>query len=292
MRVDVACAVERNFAAHSAVMLLSAIETTVEETLRIHYAHPPRFPGRAKQRLRSMVESRGHEIVFLEVPDAWCRGLPTKDFTRKATWYRIFLPDLIPDSERVVYLDSDLFVLESLAPLWRTYLAGNHLGAVSNVFQHDHVDRPRAIGIPSGQAYFNAGVLLMDLAAMRRDDSAQELRTFSVNNAARLSWRDQDALNLVLGASRLPLHPRWNLMNSILLFEGSGEVFSIAQVEEARRAPAIRHFEGPDANKPWHPECERGMRSRYLELRQRSPWPALRSPTLQGRLRARIEGSA
>lgn len=291
MRIEVGCAVERNYAAHSAVMILSAIEDAGGDDIRFHYAHPPGFPGRAKRRIASMVKSGGHDIEFIRVPDSLCRGLPTKGFTRKATWYRIFLPDLVPDVERLIYLDSDLLVLDRLAPLWQTDLAGNHLGAVSNVFQHDHVDRPAQIGLPSEQAYFNAGVLLMDLGAMRRDGCTERLRTFAVENASRLSWRDQDALNLVLGGSRLHLHPRWNLMNSIMSFENVGEVFGDGPVAEAKRDPAIRHFEGPELNKPWHPRCERRMRSRYTQLRQRTPWPVPRSASPAGRLLARLEAS-
>jgi lipopolysaccharide biosynthesis glycosyltransferase len=223
-----------------------------------------------------MIVGNGGAVTFWEIADEACAGLPTKGFTRKATWYRIFLPELLPDVDRVLYLDADLIVLDSLAPLWETALGDNYLAAVTNVFQWDHLDRPAALGLDGPRVYFNAGVLLMNLEAMRDDGATGALLDFGVRNAARLDWRDQDAMNVVLGKRRLSLHPRWNVMNSVLLFPASVEVFGAEAVEEARSHPAIRHFEGPATNKPWHFMCDRGMRDIYFRHRRETPWPRVR----------------
>ena len=47
-------------------------------------------------------------------------------------------------------------------------------------------------------------------------------------------------------------------------------------VEEARRSPAIRHFEGPSVNKPWHLLCEQPGREHYMRHRAATPWPRVR----------------
>jgi lipopolysaccharide biosynthesis glycosyltransferase len=82
----------------------------------------------------------------------------------------------------------------------------------------------------------------------------------------------------VLGGRRLPLHPRWNVMNSVLLFAAAGDVFGPEAVAQARESAAIRHFEGPDTNKPWHHLCESELRELYLEHRRGTPWPRTRRP--------------
>jgi lipopolysaccharide biosynthesis glycosyltransferase len=150
------------------------------------------------------------------------------------------------------------------------------VGAVTNVFQHNHLHRPAELGLAGPEVYFNAGVLLMNLEEMRRDGRTPALLDYGIENAPRLEWRDQDALNVVLGERRLELHPRWNLMNSVLLFPSAVEVFGSEALEEARTSPAIRHFEGPDANKPWHYLCDGDLRELYLEHRRATPWPRVR----------------
>ena len=98
-----------------------------------------------------------------------------------------------------------------------------------------------------------------------------------------LLYPDQDALNAVMAARRLDLHPRRNCMNSILTFDWADEVLDAQQVAEARRNPGIRHFEGPGLNKPWHRDCTFPHRDLYFRHRLRTPWPkvALQPPRLR-----------
>jgi lipopolysaccharide biosynthesis glycosyltransferase len=81
---------------------------------------------------------------------------------------------------------------------------------------------------------------------------------------------------VILASRRLRLHPRWNLMNSILLFPWANDVFGASAVEEAKRNPAIRHFEGPSYAKPWHLLSEGQGRAEYFAYRRRTPWPRVR----------------
>jgi len=278
--IHLACAIERDYAPHCAAMLLSALNHRGDANLHVHLMHPPELAAAEREPLAEMVATEGGRISFLEVPDEQVAGFPIEGFTRKATWYRIFLPDMLPEVDRALYLDADAIVLDDLLPLWETELDGALLGAVTNTLQWNHTHHPQYIGMPEGVEYFNAGVLLLDLERMRREQTSQALREFTVANAARLEWRDQDALNLVLATRRHHLHPRWNVMTSVLLFPWAADAFGAEAVEEARRSPAIRHFEGPSFNKPWHYLCDLEMRERYLELRRRTPWPRYR---LEGR---------
>ena len=277
MTIDVACAAEgREYVAHSAAMLHSLLAHHPRGTVRIHYMHGPDVPRRDERRLATMVEHEGGSISFLRIQDRELKGLPTRGFTRKATWYRVFLPELLPDLDKILYLDCDLIVCDSLAELFDTDLANNWVGAVTNVFQHNHLHRPAELGLEGPEVYFNAGVLLMNLREMRRDHCTEALLEYGRRNAAQLEWRDQDALNVVLGGRRLPLHPRWNCMNSVLLFPSAEEVFGADAVREARAGAAIRHFEGPDTNKPWHHLCEAELQELYLDHRRATPWPRQR----------------
>jgi lipopolysaccharide biosynthesis glycosyltransferase len=80
----------------------------------------------------------------------------------------------------------------------------------------------------------------------------------------------------VLGERRLALHPRWNCMNSFFVFPDAGDAFPPGQLDEAKADPAIRHFEGPDQNKPWHYLCDHELRALYALHRAGTPWPRFR----------------
>jgi lipopolysaccharide biosynthesis glycosyltransferase len=293
--LDVGCAVEGEYVAHSAAMLRSVLQQSEDYRVRVHYIHGPELPGESKRPLAEMIEREGGEVVFVEVPDYLCAGLPTEGFTRKATWYRIFVPDLLPELDRILLLDADLLAVDSLGPLWETEVSEHYLAAVTNVFQADHLFRPAELGFDRPETYFNAGVMLMNLQLIRRDGRTAVLRDYGAEHAAELMFRDQDALNVVLAGRRRPLHPRWNSMNSLAAFPWSAYVFGARAVEEATRNPGIRHFEGPGPNKPWHRGCEAALRELYFEHRRHTPWPEVRmegepppSPGVARRLARRV----
>lgn len=285
-RLDIACASEGTaYIAHTAAMVHSAIAHNRDREVRFVWLHGPEMPQKPREQVAAMVEREGAAIEFRCIPDERLEGLPTHDFTRKATWYRIFLPELLPETERVLQLDSDLIVADSLAPLWELDLGEHYLAAVTNVLEPEYADHPAEIGIADPGAYFNAGVLLLNLAAMRRDGCSAALLDYGREH--RPMWRDQDTLNAVLGGRRVELHPRWNSMNIFRFRNWSDAVFGSEAVDEAIRNPGIRHFEGPDDNKPWHLMCDRQDRQLYFEHRRATPWPRVRREGVTARNVAR-----
>lgn len=274
-KLHIACAADSRYIAHSAAMLHSAITNGGEEIV-VHYLHAPAFPPDAAAALRAMLDSHRAEIVFHEIPDQWAAGLPVVEMFGRAMWYRIFLPELLPDVAELLYLDVDTIVVDRLEPLWQLDLSGCYLAAVTNVLMEHHLQHPGELGLESSR-YFNSGVLMLNLELMRRDGFSGNVLALVAGEERELSWPDQDALNLAASSKRLPLHPRWNCMNSFRTSPRvAREMFGAQALSEALSAPAIRHFEGPGANKPWHLlHAAEGQRL-YREHREATPWPGYR----------------
>jgi lipopolysaccharide biosynthesis glycosyltransferase len=281
--LELACAADRAYIPHTAAMIHSVAQARGSLDLRVHFLHGPRLAERPRRKLEGMVEGLGAGIRFYEIADARVAGLPVYHEITPVMWYRIWLPELVPDAERMLYLDGDALAVDSLEPLWATSLADHLVGAVTNVF---HLDpdaraRPAALGLPGLDWYFNSGVLLLNLEAMRREGVTGKLMELA--RSEDLLYPDQDALNAVMGPRRLRLHPRWNFMNSMLDYPWADEVHARAELEEARHRPGIRHFEGGGINKPWRKDCPFEGRELYFEHRRETPWPRV-----PGRLRQRL----
>jgi lipopolysaccharide biosynthesis glycosyltransferase len=271
--LHVACAAEGAYDAHSAAMLHSVLTNGGMPGVHVHYLHGPAFPQRSLARLERMVSGLGGTFVPHAIAPERVARLPVVAEFTVAMWFRILLPELV-DADRVLYLDVDTLVLDDLDPLWRTDLSGSYVGAVTNVLMPHHRHRPAQLGL-ADDAYFNSGVLLMNLEAMRADDCTRAIADYAAAGGPALEWPDQDALNVVLGGRRTPLHPRWNAMNS-LQFDWAADVFGAEAVREARDHPAIRHFEGPGQNKPWNRGGDPRDRAQYFAHRRRTPWPGRR----------------
>ncbi|MFP5306033.1 MAG: glycosyltransferase family 8 protein [Gammaproteobacteria bacterium] len=275
--IHVACAADEAYIPHAAAMMHSLLQLHAGSETVLHLLHPPALPDRLLAALEAFVRGMGGEIRCHPVAAERVAGLPTMGRISQVMWYRLFLPELLADASRVLYLDCDTLVVDSVQELWRTDLAGAWVAAVSNVFEPGRETRARAVGLSDVRQYFNSGVLLIDLDAWRREDCAGRILALARDPAARLVWPDQDALNTVLAGRWHALHPRWNCQNSLFFFRHAAEVFGAAQVAEATRCPGILHFEGGALAKPWHYLCKHPLRERYRTHRAATPWPLLQT---------------
>jgi lipopolysaccharide biosynthesis glycosyltransferase len=273
--LHIACAADVRYLAHCATAVRSLAASNPGVAAEVHFLHAPDLDPKSVRRLASMSNDE-LTIVPHAVEPAAVAGLPAWGRIPATMWYRILLPELLPDAGRILYLDADVLVLDSLADLWALDLADAYVAAVTNVPEQHMLGHAADLGLSGPERYFNSGVLLLNLELMRRDGCTAALRECALRNLDRLLWPDQDALNLVLGERRIALHPRWNLMNSIRSFPWSADLFAPGTVAEAIRSPAIIHFEGPRQNKPWHVLCDHPYRDAYLAHRRQTPWPRVR----------------
>lgn len=131
-----------------------------------------------------------------------------------ATYYRFFVADVLPQYDKVVYLDSDIAILGDIADLYDTEIGANLLGGVvifrgepSEVKSKEEYLR-ELMGV-SPDKYVNAGVLVMNLAAFRLLNIRDKCVDF-IGKHRDLRWLDQDALNAVCKGQIYYLHENWN----------------------------------------------------------------------------------
>jgi lipopolysaccharide biosynthesis glycosyltransferase len=280
--IHVACAADHRYAAYCAAMVHSLLETHAGEPLTVHFLYGEDFPAEALERLRGMVEAqphaafRGHFIAAERLA-----GVPLTRYFGPAMWYRLLLPELLPQQARVLYLDVDTMVVERLDALWTMSLEGRAVAAAESVVEPAQRHHVKQLGLPAGSGYFNSGVLLFNLDHMRRTGAMTRLLELARSQAGQWLWPDQHLLNVVLGAERAPLHPRWNALNALYFWRGLADAtYGRAQAAEARARPGILHFEGPGMAKPWHYLCKHPARGRWRAHLRATPFAP---PPLLGR---------
>ncbi len=257
----------------TATVIRSALDRHEPGRLAFHLLHDGRLPEADLARLETFVTAAGGSIVCHAVQDRRIDALRPPDSGSHVTWFRLIVPDLLPDIPRVLLIDSDTLIVDELTSLWNTDLEGAPLAAVANVVEptrHDHV---RSVGIQDVHSYLNAGVLLLDLEKLRAEGAVPKLLEFASENASKISWLDQDTLNVVFAGRWKRLHPRWNAMNSLWTWtEWANDLFGLDVVNEAVSRPAILHFEGPAMSKPWHYLSTHPWRDTYRATLARTPW--------------------
>ena len=136
----------------------------------------------------------------------------TLTYISKMTYARFLIPRLFCDLvSRVLYLDTDVLVLDDLAPLWGTDLEGAVLGAVIDGGIDPLMKRDDALvkEVPRVRDYFNAGVLLIDLDRWREKGISEKALDYLARNRDS-PFSDQDALNVACDGFWKQLDARWN----------------------------------------------------------------------------------
>lgn len=166
--------------------------------------------------------------------------LYTRDYYTNTTYFRLFLPELYPQYDKVVYLDSDIIVVGDISELYNVDMGTNLITAApDDIIQYNKVFQDYAelvVGVAKYQHYFNAGVLLMNLDQLRKF-KFQEKFLYLLGTIKFSVAQDQDYLNrLCKGRTTLISHD-WNVM---------------PYVNEETKKEDIKLIHYNFAYKPWH----------------------------------------
>ena len=218
------------------------------------------IPAAQQEELRALVRRAGerHCVRFIEIDRVLPEGLKVVgERWPRVAWARVFLPDLLPEVHRAVYLDIDTLACTDLRMLAETDMHGAALGVVLEHVSHEGSHFNERLDIPQGcLGYFNSGVLLMDLDVFRAEGLVQRVIDFAQAHGDVLTCPDQDALNGALCDRLFQLHPRWNWHDGLTrliarkspsakLWRGNTPTLSV----EAALSPAVLHYQG--VHKPW-----------------------------------------
>ena len=139
----------------------------------------------------------------------------TRDYYTNTTYFRLFIPELYPQYEKALYLDSDTVVLADIAELYNTDIGENLVaaaqeGVIQNIkVYQDYVEK--VVGVASYKRFFNAGVLLMNLNELRRFQF-QEKILYLLSTVKYSVIQDEDYLNRMCKGRVKFVDSTWNKM--------------------------------------------------------------------------------
>lgn len=181
-------------------------------------------------RKMEVVNSTIHNVHF---DKELFEGYKTGPHINYATYFRFFATEVV-DSDRVLYLDSDIIVTGELTSLFKLNLKGYSIGAVDDVYAYE--------GRESG---FNAGVLLMDVAKWKEHSIVNRLLELAAEKNQAVHLGDQSILNIYFEDNWLALDEEYNYMVGVDIYHLGQECERLDD-----HPPAIVHYASHD--KPWN----------------------------------------
>lgn len=167
-------------------------------------------------------------------------------------YYRLLIPELIPEYNKVIYSDVDIIFRMDLSELYSTDIKLYYLAATRDLglnFGDDGVKYISSVtGLRQGQ-YLQSGFIMMNCEKMLQDKLVDQFRHLAKK---KLRYQDQDILNLTCGEKVLFLSIKYNMTDYSYYFlnkERSKITFILTgeNIKEAMHHGNI-HFNG---HKPW-----------------------------------------
>ena len=176
------------------VCLTSILENRAKTTFYIIHIQVSKNLNKGYfEKINKLIERYGKEasnITYYNMGDDF-RGAITGSHISTAAYYRIALPSLLPNVDKIIYTDTDVINFKDLYEMYslkfndKKYFMGtlDQIGLLNELKQ---------LGIYT-QKYMNSGILLMNLKGMRKDGIEQKIRKFIFSHY--LDHHDQTAIN-------------------------------------------------------------------------------------------------
>ncbi len=264
-------AADRNYLPQLQVLLTSLWVNEPGGPVSVYLLHSG-VPEEALEGVGRQCRACGFDFFPVRVEETLFAGAPVTRQYPKEMYYRLLAGQLLPAQlERVLYLDPDTLIINPIRPLWETDLRGNLFAAAAHTGKTELANSVNQLRLGTQSDYYNSGVLLMDLAAARRDILPEALFDYVQRHRVELVLPDQDLLNALFSGRILPLEDvLWNYdaRNYSNYLLRSGGACTLPWVMEHT---SILHFCG--RAKPWKPNYLYrfgGLYRHYLQIARRN----------------------
>ena len=281
-----------NVAYHSSDLFAPVLGTSIVSLLENNksfdsidiYVIENKISSENKRKLQSMVESYNRNISFIpmhDVNEEENLGLKKiKDNWLFDSYCRMFLDKYLPESvERVLYLDSDVLIVDDLTELWSTDLDGKPVGTVKDCVSKEYFE---LFGLGEDTYYCNSGVILFDLNLWNKMNIGNKVRDYVKKNNGYVFFMEQSVLNVCLQHKMYALPVRYNTMtminamsyDEIVTLRKPYNYYTQKEVEKAKNKPAILHMITffLITNRAWFANTNHPVKDIYRKYYAMTPW--------------------
>lgn len=221
MTIPIFYSISDDFTKYAAVSLYSLVHHTNSSRDYTVYFLNQDLSSQHQKDLAALGTTNVH-IKFFHIDDDLVKPIQNRkenflraDFFTMSIFYRLFIPDLFPQYDKAIYLDSDTVINDDLAKLYDIDLGDNLFGACTDSsiqFVEKMLLYIKNVLALDPKKYINSGMLLMNCKAFRdkhfTDHFFELLEQYHFDCIAP----DQDYLNEMGEGQILHLNPRWDAM--------------------------------------------------------------------------------
>lgn len=253
--INVCISCDDNYAKYAGVVMASILLNATKNDNLSFYILDGGISDNTKSKINELKSIKNCSINFVEINQSefdLYRKIPTHKYISMAAYYRLKLTELLPEVDRVIYLDCDVIVCKSLSDLFNIELKDEYIAGVLDARVKY---KPRW----KNTIYVNSGVLLMDLKKFRADNIGDIFLSYTQNHFDEIKTGDQDIINFALKDKIRIADDRWNVQVSSFLSRSS-----------FTKDPYIIHYIA--RQKPWIFGSYNHFKNEYFKVLEYTPW--------------------
>lgn len=251
--INVCISCDDNYAKYAGVVIASILANANEDNNLIFYVLDGGISQEKKEQISSLKSIKDCQINFIEIDKAIFSDyakVKTHKYISIATYYRLKAPSLLPDVSKIIYFDCDVVVNTSLKEIFDIDINDYLLAGVSDNKKRMVKENP---------TYVNAGILVMNLAKMRQENTEEEFYNYTKENIERITKGDQEIINDVCKGKIKVIDSCWNVQTS-----------NFVNRSDYTSSPKIIHYLSKE--KPWKFGSYSYHKKYWFKYLQLTPW--------------------
>lgn len=286
--MDILYSSSDSYAFLTGISILSLLDNN-KNCDKIHiYIMDNHISSENKDKLVEVVNNYGRQVSFVPMPDM--KELTGQEIdTRRwniSTFGRLYMASALPETvHKVLNIDCDTIIVDSIEPLWNTDMRGKVFGGMLECINDRY---RRNVGKSIGDYYMNGGIVFLNLDEVRAGDYEKKFTDYITKYGSSLAYLDQDVLNGVVEQNKkIKLPMRYNVL-SIYFYATYEQVMKIRrsksesfyskeEYEQSVQNPGLVHFTTCflDGLRPWINGNQHPLLKRFIEYKEMSPWKEL-----------------
>lgn len=251
--INVCVACDNNYAQYAGVVIASALANSASDDNLHFYILDGGIEDENKAKINELKSIKDCQIDFVQIDNEMFSdylSVKTHSYISIPTFYRLKLPTLLKNVDRVIYFDCDMVINGSLAELFNTDLGCCPVAGVKDLNKRMLKVNP---------TYVNAGMLVMDIKNMREQNVEAEFLSWTREHIDTIKMGDQEIINEVCKNQIKIVDDEWNVQSS-----------NFTNRSSYTKNPKVIHYVA--RKKPWHWASFSYHRDLYFKYLQLTPW--------------------
>ena len=209
-RIPVVFATNENYAPYAGVTITSIVENSSKDFFYDIYVFYTELSKETIDKFESM-SGKNYSVTCVDVNSYIDKELLYENFHfSKEMYYRILIPTILSQYEKVIYLDCDMVVVGDLSELYQTDLQGYVLAGVSDVQHYDSKRYVEDVLKLDTKKYINSGMLVINCVEFKKQKIKEQCFQILAETDIVFRYPDQDIINMACYNKIKFLPAKWN----------------------------------------------------------------------------------